>query len=249
MVNIIRNQFQMKLLEEMVNESKFQILEYDTIVSNNKYKKDVKKQVRVILEKDIIKIDEQKIGCIKGQVWQRDIAEIDCLRKIFVTETTYNIDGIIRLEGLGEVLTTQINENFLLIELQDEEIIIDRDNFIACEDNVDIKAFFQKDSRTYLENLEARQKLRLKGAGIVVLNIPVCKEKLIRYKLFKDKLIVNSDNVLLYTGNIKFEVNTLKKDKIKIKENKIYDIYSGIGDIWLYQLEQPIISGIYDNND
>lgn len=245
MVSCIESKYKLNLLLEMTNESKFQILEYDKVIDHKNDKG--KKQMRIILEDSAIKIDKEKIGCIKGQVWESERINGDYLKNVFLANTKFNTEGTVLLQGLGEVITTSRCGDIILIELQDEEIIIDKDSFIACEDTIQLRRFLQRDSRTYLEDLEPKEKISLIGDGIVALYTPVVKEALIRYKLFKDRIVVSSENVFLHTGNIKFEVNTLKKGSLKIKDENVYDIYSGVGDIWIYQLETPIIN-IDDDN-
>ena len=77
--------------------------------------------------------------------------------------------------------------------------------------------------------------LKLKGSGIVLLKIPVPESEILRCKLYKDKLVVKDDLVVLRTGNVKLSVessgNTIIRD-ISDNDDKV-DIYTGIGEAWI----------------
>ena len=244
------------MLSEISNDSTFQILEYENLSGVSSVESTISinrlqecgvtlKQIRVVLDDSAVKLQSGVLNFMKGNISIK--SNIDTApkftRMIFKNN---NVDeSMIKpiLKGNGEIFLEPSIEYFTLLELEDDEIVIDDSIFYACEEDVQIYKVIKK---IYNEAEEEVLQLRLKGNGIVVLKIPVPEEEILRYKLYKEKLIVNGDLVVLKYGNVNFSIeksgNTLIGSVIG-DEDEI-SVYSGIGEVWLLPTKS-----IYNNID
>lgn len=244
------------MLSEMTNDSTFQILEYENLsgvssvegtISINRLQECgvTLKQIRVILDNSAVKLQSGVLNFMKGNVSIKSNIETSpkFTRMIFKSN---NVDeSMIKpiLKGSGEIFLEPSIEYFTLLELEDDEIVIDDSIFYACEEEVQI---YKVTKKIYTEVEEEVLQLKLKGNGIVILKIPVPEDEILRCKLYKEKLTVNGDLVVLRSGKVNFSVeksgNTLIGSTIGDEEE--IGIYSGIGEVWL----SPTKS-IYNNID
>ena len=227
----------LKLISQMGEESKFQILKYDSLqgTSNLKSALAIKsieangqrlKQVRILLSDSGVKLQDDVLSYMKGYIERSDIVhEYKGIKKILF-EGKYLIDSNIKtlFRGNGEILLKPSFNDFTLIELVDEEIIINDDIFYACDEEINI---------LLVSNNDNYKEIKLSGSGIVALKLPVPESEIIRCKLFNDKLVVNDDLVILKSNNIKVSVEKYERliDDDTIEESNV--AFNGIGEVWL----------------
>lgn len=243
----------LKLIAEMQNESKFQVLEYDELKGSTnlkttivtKYLRDASvslKQVKITLMDSAIKIQNNSLSYMKGDIVVNDkeIPTSTLVQKFFGSKASEQVLLKSILEGSGEVFLEPTLENFVLIELYDEEIIINDDIFYACEDSIEVMECLEKSIGTIELDLDKTYKLNLKGEGVVILKIPVPESEIIRCKIYQEKLTVNKNLAVLRTGTVSLNVETLEtKDD---RAESFIDVYTGAGEVWLLPTKN-----IYDN--
>lgn len=227
----------LKLVSQMGEESKFQILKYDSLnggtnLSGTLAIKSIEasgqrlKQIRIVLSDSGVKLQDDVLSYMKGYIERSDIVhEYKGIKKILF-EGKHLIDPNIKavFRGNGEILLKPSFSDFTLIELVDEEIIINDDIFYACDEEINI--FLISNNDNYKE-------IKLSGSGIVAIKLPVPESEIIRCKLFNDKLVVNDDLVILKSNNIKISVERYERliqDDIIEEYNTVY---SGVGEVWL----------------
>ncbi|MGG7143949.1 AIM24 family protein [Clostridium nigeriense] len=245
------------MVSEMKNESTFQILEYDdlqgakdlnTAMQINLMKNSSirLKQIRIILEDSAVKIEAGALSYMKGDI---DIVNkatglIGLGKKFFSSKVTGESMFKPILRGTGEVFLESSFGHFTLIELEDEEIIIDDGLFYACEEEVEVEPIIQKNISSMLFGNEGVYQTRLKGSGIVVLEIPVPEKEILRCKLFRDVLKVDGNFAILRSGNIEFTVEKSGTTLIGTALNGegLLNVYKGTGEVWLVPT-----SSVYDD--
>lgn len=234
------------MISEMINDSTFQVLEYENLSGISSIENTINinklqdcgitlKQVKIILDNSSVKIQSGALSFMKGDVSIKSNLEATSKFPQMIFKNKKIDESMIKpiIEGRGELFLESSLEYFTLVELEDDEIIIDDSIFYACEEQIEIYKITKKTSQM-VDDEEVMQ-LKLKGSGIVLLKIPVHESEILRCKIYKDRLIVKDDLVILRTGNIKLSVensgNTIIRDTID-NDDKI-DVYSGIGEVWI----------------
>ena len=236
------------MISQMKNESTFQILEYDSLEGAKDIQTSIKislmknsnirlRQVRLILDNSAVKIEAGALSYMKGdlEIEAKTGGIIGIGKKFFQSKVTgeSTIKPIIR--GTGEVFLESTFSHFTLIELEDEEIIVDDGLFYACEEDIEVEVAMQKNVSSIMFGNEGVYQTRLKGSGIVVLQIPVPEKEIFRCKLFRDELKVDGNFAILRTGNIEFSVEKSGSSLIKSALNGegLLNVYKGTGEVWL----------------
>lgn len=221
------------MLSQMENDSVFQVLEYEKLqgAMNSSVAKSVNsinkaggrlKQVRIVIENSAIKIEPGVVSYIKG-----DVNKINSSNKALAlgkklisnrfSNELYEEKPI--FGGRGEVFLEPSFQDYVLIELEDEEVIVDDGLFLACEESVEIKSIIN--GRKY--------ETTLSGSGIVVLELPVPSHEVFKCKLYNDLLKVDGDFAILRGGNVKHYLEPCAA----VSGNEMINVYSGIGDVWI----------------
>ena len=233
------------MLAQMSNDSKFQVLEYDKLDGatdmetalglNIMNDAGIKlKQVRIILQDSAVKLEAGALSYMKGDIDIRTKTGgvIGLGKKFFASKVT------------GEEMF-KIDDPIIKskTELEDEEIIVDDGMFYACEDGIEVGVTAQKTVSSLLLGNEGVFQVRLKGSGIVVLELPVPESEIFKCKLSNDTLKVDGNFVALRSGRIDFTVEKSSSVIGSVTNGEgLLNVYSGIGEIWIL----PTKSVYYD---
>lgn len=238
----------LRMLSEMENDSKFQILEYDNldgatdvetafglnIIKENGIKL---KQIRIILDDSAVKLEPGALSYMKGNI---DIKSkvggiIGLGKKLISSKLTGETMFKPTYSGSGEIFLEPSFGNFALIELEDDQIIVDDGLFYACEDGIDVGVSMLRNiSSAFLGN-EGLYQTRIEGSGIVVLEVPVPESEIFKCILINDTLKVDGNFAILRTGNIEFSVEKSSKSIIGsvTSGEGLVNVYKGSGEVWL----------------
>lgn len=221
------------MLEEMENDSTFQILEYsklqgamDTVISQsieaiNRVGGRLK-QVRIVLDESAIKIESGAVSYLKGDINRKNKSNraFSLGKKLISSRLSNEIDEEKPIiEGRGEVFLEPSFNDYALLELEDEELIINDELFLACEETVEVKSIING----------IKNEIILSGSGIVVLELPVPSDEIFKCKLYNDTLKTDGDFVILRSSNIEYSSETTDI----VCNNSMMNVYKGVGDIWL----------------
>ncbi|MBS4803461.1 MAG: AIM24 family protein [Clostridium sp.] len=236
------------MIDEMKNESVFQILEYDdlqgardlnTAMQLNLMKSSFirLKQCRIILDDSAIKIEAGSLSYMKGniEIVTKSGGLIGMGKKLFSNKVTGESTFKPILRGTGEVFLEPSFGHFTLIELEDEEIIVDDGLFFACEESIEIEPVMQKSISSLIFGKEGIFQSRLSGSGIVLLEVPVPEKEILRCKLYRDVLKVDGSFAVLRSGNIEFTVEKSGTTLVgsAINGEGLLNVYRGTGEVWL----------------
>lgn len=237
----------LRMLTQMENESKFQILQYDSLGGaidvqiasglNAMKESGIKlKQIRILLDDSGVKIQPETLSYMKGDInIHSKIGGVLGIGKKLISskltgETAFKPCYI----GSGEIFLEPSFGYFALIELEDDEIVVDDRMFYACEEHIEIKVALQRNLSSALIGNEGFDQIELSGSGIVALEIPVPESEIFKCILINDTLKVNGDFAILRTRNIEFSVEKLSKSVAKLTNGEAFiNTYSGSGEVWL----------------
>lgn len=238
----------LNMLSEMIGESRFQILEYESLDGasdaetafglNIIKQSGIKlKQVRIILEDSAVKLEPNSLSYMKGDIDIRSKSGglIGFGKKIITSKLTGENAFKPTYSGNGEIFLEPSFGHFALVELEDDEIIVSDNMFYACEEGVEVSAAMQKNiSASFLGN-EGLYQTRLEGNGIIALKVPVPESEIFKCVLINDTLKVDGNFAILRTGNIEFSVEKSSKSIVGtvVSGEGLVSVYRGTGEVWL----------------
>ena len=235
-------------LNEFVGTSTFQVLEYDDLRGG----KDVKaaftlsymreaniklRQVRIVLNGGGIFTESGALSFMRGPI--EVSTNTGGLMKFSKKYVSSKISGepVIKphFSGTGEILLEPSFGHYAMLELEDEEIIIDDSLFFAAEDTIDMGVTSMKTISSALFGTEGLFQTRLRGTGIVVLEIPVPETEIFKYSLVDDVLKLDGNFSVLRTEGIKFTVEKTTKTLIGsgFSGEGLLQVFRGTGEVWL----------------
>ncbi|MGL5576027.1 MAG: hypothetical protein ACRDCW_10850 [Sarcina sp.] len=207
----------LKVVKELKKDSFFRLMQYEeldgtSIKEVNQTVTSIKrklKQVRVVLNDSVVKVKEEKLLYSKGDIEEIEYEPIPRFGRRLFKEINDEYDDIYpSYTGTGEIILTLSFSDFIFIDLEDEEITIKEEYFWVCEGEIAVD---------YGEDDE----IILNGSGVVVMELPVSEEEVMRCALNKDVLQSYDDEAILQRG------------KIDKRENKKGIAYVGSGEVWL----------------
>ncbi|MDP6504510.1 MAG: AIM24 family protein [Planctomycetota bacterium] len=140
-----------------------------------------------------------------------------------------------RYRGTGEIYLEPTFSHFVLVELNDEEMVVDKGMFFACESTVEVGVKMQKSISSALMGGEGFFQSRLSGTGIALLASPVPSDEIVRYELTGDKLSVDGNFAILRKGDIDFKVEKSSKSLLgsMTSGEGMLQTFSGHGEVWV----------------
>lgn len=140
-----------------------------------------------------------------------------------------------RYIGTGEIFLEPSFGHFLLVKLNNDEMITDKGMFHASENAVTIGVATQKNISSALFGGEGFFQTKLSGTGWVVLESPVPAQEIRRVTLNNEKLQVDGNFALLRKGKIDFHVEKSTKSIIGSMQSGegLLQTFSGTGEVWL----------------
>lgn len=195
------------------------------------------KQVRIILNNGEIVIESGALHFMKGNVSaDSSVGGIGGLAKklasnLLTQESTFKP----RYKGIGEIYLEPTFGHFLIINLENDEIIVDKGLFYASESSVDVGVAMQKNVSSALFGGEGLFQTKLSGSGWCVLTSPVPSKEIVRYKLNNEKLSIDGNFALLRKGNIDFKVEKSAKSVMgSLTGGEILlQTFTGTGEVWI----------------
>lgn len=237
-----------KVISEMLNDSLFQVVEFESLrgaknlktAMGIKYMQDAGvslKQVKIVLQESGVKLQAGALSYMKGDIKIKNKlgGPVGIGKKLFASKVTGETVVKPTYAGTGEIYLENSFGHYALLELDDEEIVVDDGLFLACEDTVKVDITMMKSVSSMVLGGEGLFQLKLSGSGIVVLDMPVPETEIVRIKLFNDRLAVDGDLVVLRSGSVDFTVEKSGSTLIgsAINGEGLVNVYEGVGEVWL----------------
>ncbi len=137
--------------------------------------------------------------------------------------------------GIGEMYLEPSFGHFIIIYLNDEEMVVDKGMFYAAESSINVGIAMQKNISSALFGGEGLFQTKLTGTGWCVLSSPVPSHEIVRYQLNNEHLLVDGDFTLLRKGNIEFRVSRSTKSFIGALTSGegLLQTFFGTGEVWI----------------
>lgn len=139
------------------------------------------------------------------------------------------------IHGSGKIILEPTFGHFLLVELDDDEIIVDKSLFYAGSGSLDISAAAQRNISSAIAGGEGLFQTRIKGTGCAVLFSPVPQSEIQMFDLDNSKLSVDGNFAILRTGTIEFKVEKSSKSWLatSVSGEGLLQTFSGTGQVWI----------------
>lgn len=137
--------------------------------------------------------------------------------------------------GKGEIYLEPSYSHYLILELDNDELVADKGTFYCCEGSIEIGVFTQKNFSSAIAGGEGLFQTRLRGSGVAVLESKVPFEQILVYQLNNEKLQVDGNYSIVRRGNINFTVEKSTKSLIGSARSGegLLQTFTGTGEVWL----------------
>jgi len=196
------------------------------------------KQVRMTLNNSEVILESGALQFMHGQFVMEDsvgdMAAIGkALKNAFLSE-----DEPFRptVKGSGVVHLEPSLEHFLITEVNNEPLIVDRGVFYACEKSVQVGHIAKSDVSTAAGFLgEGWYQTHISGSGLCVLASPVPEHEIRKISLTNETLQVDGNFVLVRSEGLEFSMKSATKGLIsKLTSGEGYlQTFQGTGEVWL----------------
>lgn len=194
------------------------------------------RQIAIYLENDSVEIEPGAMSYFKGNLEMvSGVTAGNVLGRVFSSMTTGEAIAQPKYKGTGMLVLEPSFKHFLVLELDDEEIIVDKGMFYCAQGGVNVKPIMQKNVSSALLGGEGIFQMSLSGKGIVVLEcaVPVCEIDVV--ELNNETLKVDGNFAVLRSGNISFTVERSAKTLVgsAVSGEGLVNVYRGTGSVWL----------------
>lgn len=215
------------------------------------------KQVRVRLNDSGIKTEAGALYYYKGNIESKsNMGGVGGLLKKAVSGAITNESTIKpTYSGTGEIMLEPSFKHYLIMELNDESIIVDKGLFYCCSEDIKIKGVSQKNLSSALLGGEGIFQIELSGSGVVILECSVPKNEIVVHEIHKgEELKVDGNFAIARSEGVRFSVTKSDKSLFgsTINGEGLLNTFTGEGKVWLAPT-QPIYErmnyGIPTNNN
>lgn len=246
--NAIGTRENMKVIDSAEHQGvKVEIMEYqklmgstDTMGATDMYfmeKQNMKaRQIAVYLNDDKVTIQPGAMSYFKGQIEMvSGVTAGNVLGRMFSSATTGEAIAQPEYKGTGLLVLEPSFKHFLVLKLENEDIVVDKGMFYCAQGSISVKPIMQKNVSSALLGGEGIFQMELKGTGIVVLEcaVPSCEIDIM--ELNNETLKVDGSFAVLRSGNIAFTVERSAKTLLgsAVSGEGLVNVYKGTGSVWL----------------
>lgn len=196
------------------------------------------KQVRITLNNDSIKTEAGALYYYKGNIEAKsNMGGVGGLFKKAISGTVTNESTVKpSYSGKGEIILEPSYKHYIMLELNNDAIIVDKGLFYCCSDSINIKASIQKNISSAVLGGEGMFQLELSGSGIVVLECNVPQSEIIECELVPgEELKVDGNFAIARTKSVSFSVTTSEKSLLGTALNGegLLNTFKGEGTVWI----------------
>lgn len=194
------------------------------------------RQIVVYLNNTAVSIEPGAMSYFKGRIEMiSGVTASNALGRVFSSMTTGESFSQPEYRGTGYVVLEPSFKHFLLLKLDQEDIIVDKGMFYCAQEGVRVNSIAQKNVSSALLGGEGIFQLQLQGTGLVVLEcvVPSCEINII--ELNNETLKVDGNFAVLRSGNIQFTVERSAKTLLgsAVSGEGLVNVYRGTGTVWL----------------
>lgn len=194
------------------------------------------RQVAVYLNNSSVTVEPGAMSYFKGKIEMvSGVTMGNAIGRVFSSLTTG--EGIAQPEykGTGYVVLEPSFNHFLLLNMDNEDIIVDKGMFYCAQGGIRVNPISQRNISSALLGGEGIFQIQLQGSGLAVLEcaVPSCEIDII--ELNNETLKVDGNFAILRSGNIQFTVERSAKTLIgsAVSGEGLVNVYKGTGTVWL----------------
>lgn len=196
------------------------------------------KQVRIKLNNGSVKTEAGALYYYKGKIESKsNIGGVGGLFKKAVSGSITNESAIKPMyTGTGELLLEPSYKHYIIMELNNEAIIVDKGLFYCCSEEIEVRGVSQKNISSALLGGEGIFQVQLSGNGIVILECSVPKEELVELEISNgEELKVDGNFAIARTEGVQFSVTKSDKSLFgsAINGEGFLNTFRGEGKIWI----------------
>jgi uncharacterized protein (AIM24 family) len=139
------------------------------------------------------------------------------------------------VKGSGVVYLEPSSGHFLITELTNEPLIVDRGIFFCCEKSVEVGHVSQKNVSTAIFGGEGWFQTHISGSGLCVLTSPVPEHEIRKISLKNETLQVDGSFALVRSAGLDFSIKKATKGIIGTLTSGegLIQTFQGTGEVWL----------------
>ena len=194
--------------------------------------------VRVIINNSVIKTEAGAlyyyIGNIESQTKVGGVGGF--LKKSIAGSLTEENALKPMYRGTGEIWLEPSFKHYILLELKNEAIIVDKGMFYCCSGSIDIKVISQKNIGSALLGGEGIFQIGFGGTGVVVLESVVPQNEIVKYNINPGEVLkVDGNFAIARTVGVQFSVTKSDKGLFASAMNGegLLNTFTGQGSVWL----------------
>lgn len=194
------------------------------------------RQIAVYLNNDSITIEPGAMSYFRGDIEMiSGVTAGNILGRVFSSVTTGESVAQPEYKGTGVIVLEPSFGHFLLLALEDEDIVVDKGMFYCAQAGVEVKPIIQKNISSAVLGGEGIFQIQLKGTGLVVLECPVPGCEIDVMELKNDTLKVDGNFAVLRSNSIQFTVERSAKTLLgsAVSGEGLVNVYRGTGQVWL----------------
>lgn len=218
-------------LMEGIEGSQFEVLRYKEVKKNGV----PLQQIRVVLDEGEARSAAGALQFFKGKISMKTKpgeggAASEILRKavtgILANESLVKQPLMLPVySGEGEIYLKPSFHHYLLLWLEQEEIIVNEKVFLACDTTISVSPV-----RIKLPETDDKDKvlleMKLSGTGACVLELPVSPQEIMRLPIAEEKIQLEGSHAVLRKGKVQHSVTGQGNDSITHH-------FSGTGEVWI----------------
>ncbi|WP_161846269.1 AIM24 family protein [Pseudoflavonifractor sp. 524-17] len=194
------------------------------------------RQVAVYLTKDKVSVEPGAMSYFQGPLEMvSGVTAGNALGRLFSGAVTGEGTAQPEYSGSGMLVLEPSFQHFLLLQLDHEDIVVDKGMFYCAQGSVTVKPIMQRSVSAALGGGEGLFQISLSGTGLVVLECPVPSCEIDVIELNNDTLRVDGNFAVLRSGNLQFTVERSAKTLLgsAVSGEGLVNVYRGTGTVWL----------------
>lgn len=194
------------------------------------------RQVAIYLNNDAVILEPGAMSYFKGNIEMvSGVTAGNVLGRVFSSVTTGEAIAQPEYKGTGVVVLEPSFKHFLVLQLEKEDIVVDKGMFYCAQAGVKVEPIMQRNVSSALLGGEGIFQIRLSGSGLVVLESPVPASEIDVMELNNETLKVDGNFVILRSEEITFTVERSAKTLIgsAVSGEGLVNVYKGTGSVWM----------------
>lgn len=164
------------------------------------------KMIRVTLRDSVLQTEPGALYFMKGNLALSSDTNGGIARGLFRSIVNGETFFQSKIQGSGEIYLEPTFGHYMMINLDNDELIVDKGIFYCATQGVEVGSKMQGNVSSALFGGEGFFQTSIKGTGIVVLNCPVPASELMMVQLGKgEKISVDGNFAIARTGSVEFK--------------------------------------------